>query len=152
MSIRSVHSARAVRIHLGITVRARGPRRSLYHRHALAGEDLVERAGELGVTVPDEEAEGDSPVAEVHEQVAGLLGGPRAARVGGHAEDVHVPGRHLHDEQDGQAFEEDRVHGEEVAGQQAISWGAQERPPRGAGVPRCRSGPPGAGSAARCHR
>jgi hypothetical protein len=29
-------------------------------------------------------------VAEVHEQVAGLLGGPRAVRVCGHAEDVHV--------------------------------------------------------------
>jgi len=69
-----------VRIHLSAEQFARGgPRRSLYYRHALAGEDLVERAGELGVTVPDEEAEGAGPVAEVPEQVAGLLGGPRAA-------------------------------------------------------------------------
>ena len=29
--------------------------------------------------------------------------------MGGHADDVHVPGRHLHDEQDVQALEEDRV-------------------------------------------
>jgi hypothetical protein len=56
-------------------------------------------------------------VAEVHEQVAGLLGGPGAVRVGGHAEDVHVAGRDLHDEQDVQAFEEDRVDAEEVTGQ-----------------------------------
>src|ERR1019366_4168441 len=39
-------------------------------------------------------------------------------------------------------FEEDRVHGEEVAGQQSLHLSAQERPPGGAGVPRCRSGPP----------
>ena len=84
---------------LGITVRARGPRRSLYYPHALAGEDLVERADEFGIAIPDDEAEGADPVAEVHEEIAGLLGGPRAVRAGGHAEDMHVPRRYLHDEQ-----------------------------------------------------
>ena len=48
--------------------------------------------------------------------------------MGGHAEDVYVPGRHLHDEQDVQALEEDRVDGEEVAGEQSLGLGAQERP------------------------
>ena len=43
---------------LGATVRAWGPRRGLDRRQALACEDLVEGAGELGVAVPDEEAEG----------------------------------------------------------------------------------------------
>ena len=43
---------------LGIAVRARGPRRGLDHLHALGGGDLVEGGGELGVAVPDEEAEG----------------------------------------------------------------------------------------------
>ena len=57
------------------------------------------------------------PVAEVHDQVAGLLGSPSAVRVGGHAQDVHVPGLHLDDEQYVQAFEEDRVDVEEIAGQ-----------------------------------
>jgi hypothetical protein len=80
---------------LGIAVRARGPRRGLDHLHALGGGDLVEGGGELGVAVPDEEAEGAGPVAGVHDQVAGLLRGPCAVRMGGHAEDVHVPGRHL---------------------------------------------------------
>src|ERR1019366_5065815 len=42
---------------LGIAVRTWGPRRSLNDLHALAGEDLVERAGEPGVTVADEEAD-----------------------------------------------------------------------------------------------
>jgi hypothetical protein len=104
---------------LGIAIRARGPRRSLYYLHALGGEDLAGRGGELGVAVPDDEAEGAGPLAEVHDQVAGLLRGPGAVRAGGHAEDVHVPGRDLHEEQDVQAFEEDRVHSEEVAGQQS---------------------------------
>ena len=68
-------------------------------RRPLGSEDPVEDAGELGVPVPDEEAEGADPVAEVHEQVAGLLCGPCAVRVRGDLEDVHAPGRHLHDEQ-----------------------------------------------------
>jgi hypothetical protein len=39
--------------------------------------------------------------------------------MGGHAQDVYVPGRYLHDEQHIQAPEEDRVGGEEVAGEQS---------------------------------
>ena len=97
--------------------RARRPRRGLDHPHALAGEDRVEGTGELGVAVPDQEAEGSDPVAEVHEQIAGLLSGPCAVRMGSHAEDVHVPGPHLHDEQHVQALEEDCVDMKEIAGQ-----------------------------------
>jgi hypothetical protein len=52
---------------LGITVRAWRPRRSLYYSHALAGEDPVECAGDLGIAIPDEEMEGADPVAEIHE-------------------------------------------------------------------------------------
>jgi hypothetical protein len=116
----------------GVTVGPWCPRWGLDHPHALASEDPVEHVSELGVVVPDEEAEGADLVSEVGEQVAGLLGGPYAIRVGGHAEDVHVPGRHLHDEQDLQASEEDRVDLEEVAGQQPLRLGAQESPPGGA--------------------
>jgi hypothetical protein len=57
--------------------------------------------------VPDQEAEGADPVAEVRDQVAGLLGGPRAVRVSGHAGDMRPPGLHLHHEQHVQALEED---------------------------------------------
>jgi hypothetical protein len=64
--------------------------------------------------------------------------------VGGRAENVHVPGGHLHDEQHVQAFKEDRVHVEEVAGQQTLSLSAQERPPRYARIRRGRSVPAGA--------
>jgi len=77
---------------------SRGSAAGLYYLQALAGEDPVECAGELGVAVPDQEAEGADPVAEVHEQVTGLLSGPGAVRVGCHDEDVQVPGGHFHDE------------------------------------------------------
>jgi hypothetical protein len=68
---------------------------------------LVEGGSELCVAVPYEEAEGPGPVAEIHDQVAGLLGGPGAIGMSGHAEDVYVPGRYFHDEQHLQASEED---------------------------------------------
>ena len=129
---------------LGIAVGPRRPRRSPDGLHALTGEDLVEGAGELGVAAADEEAELGDLATEVHDEVAGLLSGPCAVWVGGDAEDVHVPGRHLRDEQYVQAFEEDRVHVEEIAGQQAVSLGAQERPPGRVRVLRGRSAPPGA--------
>ena len=55
-----------------------------------------------------------------------------------------MPGPHLHDEQHGQAPEEDRVYMEEITRQQAISLSAQERPPGGVHVLRSRSAPVGA--------
>src|SRR5258708_6701690 len=108
----------------------RRPPRSTLFPYTTLFRSLVEGAGELGVAVPDEEAEGADPVCEVHEQVAGLLGGPGAVRVRGYAEDVHAPGRHLHHEQHVQAVEEDRAHVKVIPGQQAVSLGAAGTPAR----------------------
>jgi hypothetical protein len=122
MSIRSVHSARALRIHLSAKQFARGVRGGIFPVFRPSLAKISSKAPvNFAVAVADQETEGADPVAEVHEQVAGLLGGPRAVRVCGHAEDVHGPGGHLHDEQHVQALEEDRVHMKEIAGQQAIS-------------------------------
>jgi hypothetical protein len=114
---------------LGVTVRPRRLRRGLHFFQALAGEYLVEGAGELGVTIPDEEAECLGPVAEVHDKVAGLLSGPRAVGMLGDADDSHVPVGHFHHEQHVQAAQEDCVNVEEVAGQQPLRLCTQERPP-----------------------
>ncbi|MGW0808899.1 hypothetical protein [Nonomuraea sp. NPDC002799] len=57
---------------------------------------------------------------EVHEQVAGLLGRPGAGGMGSHAQDVNASCFYLHDEQDVQAFQEDRVDVEEVTGEQSF--------------------------------
>jgi hypothetical protein len=116
---------------LGITIRPRRPGRNPHDPHALAGEDSIERASELSVTVPDEEPERADPVREVRNQVASLLRDPGTVWIPGHPEDMHPPGRYLHDEQHIQALEEDRVHGKKVARQQAVRLGAKELPPRG---------------------
>ena len=53
-----------------------------------------------------------------------LLGGPRAVGVGGHPEDVDVPGADLHDEQHVDSPEVDAVDVEEIRRQQAPGLGA----------------------------
>ena len=59
-------------------------------------------------------------LAEVHQKVTGLLGGPRPGGVRGDAQDVHPPGLDLHHEQDVQALEEHRVNMQEVARQDPV--------------------------------
>ena len=71
-----------------------------------------------------------------------LLSGPGVVWVGGDAQDVHPPGPHLHDEQHLQTPEEDRVHVEEITGQQTVRLRAPERPPGGVRLPRGRTAPP----------
>ena len=55
-----------------------------------AGEDGVERRGELAVSVADQEPEPVGAVAELHEQVAGLLDDPVSGGVGGDSGEVHA--------------------------------------------------------------
>ena len=85
-----MHSPRALRTHLSAKQFARGVCGGVFAivRPWLV-KDRVEDAGEPGVTVPDQEAEGADPVTEVHGQVAGLLGRPFAVRMSGHAQDVN---------------------------------------------------------------
>jgi hypothetical protein len=52
------------------------PRRDLGHGDVFAGEDGVEGGGELRVPVADEMGEVGGAVAEVPQELAGLLGGP----------------------------------------------------------------------------
>src|ERR1035438_1573676 len=67
--------------------------------------------------------------AEVHEQVAGLLRGPRSGGAGGDARDVHPPGLDLHHEEDVQACEEHGVSVQEVARQYFGRLRGKELPP-----------------------
>ncbi|GAA2352724.1 hypothetical protein GCM10010376_89560 [Streptomyces violaceusniger] len=65
-----------------------------------AGEDGVERGGELAVPVTDEEPETPGPVAKVREHIAGELGDPCSGRACADAQDMDAPGGKLHDEED----------------------------------------------------
>jgi hypothetical protein len=88
-------------------VRPRTSRWDLHGVDAGAGHDSVERGGELACSVADEEPEGGGTVVEVHQQIAGLLGGPCSGRVAGRPQDVHVAGRDLEGEEDVDPFEGD---------------------------------------------
>ncbi|MEV4360937.1 hypothetical protein [Nonomuraea sp. NPDC049625] len=98
-------------------------------RHARAGENGVEDTDVRGISIADEEAEGAEPLAEVHEQVSGLLGRPSAGRVRGHARDVHTPRRHLDEDQHIQPFEQYRLDHQEVTRDDRVRLGGQELPP-----------------------
>jgi hypothetical protein len=67
------------------------------------GEHCVERCGELGIPVPDQELEAVSLIVEMHQHVAGLLGHPVTSRVSGDPGQVHAAGAVLDEEQHIQA-------------------------------------------------
>jgi hypothetical protein len=90
------------------------------------GEDRVERGGEVGAAVADHELDSVRMFAEVHDQVACMLGGPRPGGMLGDAEDADAPGGVLDYCQDAGRGAVDQVGGEEVAGQYRLGLGAQE--------------------------
>jgi hypothetical protein len=100
------------------------------------GEDRVERGGEVRATVADHELHPLCLVAEVHDQVAGLLGGPVPGRMQRDAEDADAA-RHVSDHsQDIGLGAVEQVNAEEVAGQDRLGLGAQELCPGRPGPPR----------------
>src|ERR1035441_8595615 len=82
-----------------------------------AGQDRVEDVGEVRAAVADHELDPVCLSAEVHEQVACLLGGPFPGGVQGDAEDADAPGRVLDHGQDVSPGTAGQVNGEEVARQ-----------------------------------
>ena len=83
--------------------------------------------------------------AEVHDEVAGLLVGPRAVGMPGHAQDAQVAVTDLEHEQDVEASQRERaVDVEEVDREHAGGLGAQKLSPTRVG---CRNGAGGSGDA-----
>ena len=68
-------------------------------------------------------------------QVAGLLHGPLAVRVGGDAAQMHPAGVMLDDHQDIQPFQQHRINVQEVHREYAAGLRGQELPPRRPGAP-----------------
>src|SRR5258708_10315891 len=77
------------------------------------GEDGVEGGGEVGAAVADHESDSVCLLVQVHEEVAGLLGGPFPGRVQGDPQDADAPGSVLD-------------YGEDAAlgAVQQVGWGA----------------------------
>ena len=65
-------------------------RRDLDHLDARVRQDRVERRRELTGPIADQEPKPADVLAEIRQQVAGLLGGPGAVGMRGHAQDVEV--------------------------------------------------------------
>src|ERR1039457_2214909 len=56
------------------------------------GEDRIERGRVVRAAVPDHELDPVRLLAEVHQQVAGLLGGPFPSGMRSYSEDADAPG------------------------------------------------------------
>jgi hypothetical protein len=84
-----VTSVRTVKTKRSAKQFARGHRGGdLDHLDTRVRHNRVERCRELPDAVADEEPTPGGVVAEVHDEVAGLLRGPRAVGMCGHAQDM----------------------------------------------------------------
>jgi hypothetical protein len=119
----------------GETVRPWTTGWDLDHLDARIGEHRVKRGRELSGPIADEEPAPPDVFAEVHHEVAGLLGGPGPVGMSGHAEDVQVAVVDLDHEQGVEPPQGYRaVDVEEVDREHAGGLGAQELPPARIGL------------------
>jgi len=112
------------------------PHRRLDDADVDGGEHGVERGGELGVAIADEEPETTPGVVEIHGEVAGLLGQPGTGGMGGDTQDVYPPGGVLDDEERVQTAQGEGVEVEQVACEDRVRLGPQELRPGRSGLPR----------------
>ena len=113
----------------GYRVHAGGPHVAEHGPDPGTGEDRVERGRVVRATVADHELDPMRLLAEVHGQVASLLGGPFSGWVQGDSEDADAPGGVLYDGQDMGLGAVEQAGGEEVARQDRLGLGTQELRP-----------------------
>ena len=119
-----------------VGIRSRTPGRDSHGLDTCGSQEHIEGRGELPGPVADQESELCGAIAEIYQQVADLLCGPRVVRVRGHAEDMHEPGVDLDHEESLQAPQGHRaVHVEEVGRKHRRGLRAQEIPPRRVDAP-----------------
>jgi hypothetical protein len=100
--------------------------RSLDDLDVIGFEDGIGAGGVLGVSVPDQKPD---RVLEIHKQVTGLLGHPRAGRVLGEAEKVDPPGGVLDADEHVDPLQQDGVDVREIDGEDASGLGGEELSP-----------------------
>lgn len=103
--------------------------RSTDYPGANGTEDLIERGGEAGVPVMQEELHSHRDILQVHEQVPGLLDHPRMDRVLGGSEDVHPAGAVLNNGKDVDLRSVEQVGGEQFQRRDPLRLGPQELGP-----------------------
>ena len=92
-------------------------------------EDCVERLAESGVAVPEDELDGGEAVGEVHQQIAGGLGGPCSGWVRADPGQVCSAGTVLDRDQDVDPPERDGVYVQKVHGEDGLGLGGEELAP-----------------------
>src|SRR5262249_2472916 len=105
--------------------------------HALALEHLVECRRELRVPIAKQELGPQGAVLELPSQVARLLDHPLRSRVIGAAGEMNSAAAHLYKEEDVEPGQPDRVHGDEIRGQDLAGVLTNELAPGALASPRC---------------
>jgi hypothetical protein len=95
----------------------------------VGSEDGVEGPAESGVAVPEDKLEGADAVGEVHQQVAGGLGGPCSTRVRAHPEQMCSAGVMLDPDQDVDPPERNGVYVQKVHGEDGLGLCREELAP-----------------------
>lgn len=121
----------------GNRVHTRRPDAAEHGLDAGVGEDRVECGGEVRATIADHELDLVRLLAEVDDQVAGLLGGPRAGWMQSDSEDADPPGRVIDHGQDVSLGAVKQFRREEVARQDRLGLRTQELGPGWRGPARC---------------
>jgi hypothetical protein len=92
ISMWSRHSRRSVPIQRSTIALAVALRTGVRRTRMSAPAKTASKGGELAVPIADQEPKLVGAVAEVHQQVAGLLGHPAPGGAGGDPRDVHPAG------------------------------------------------------------
>ena len=125
----------------GMGVRPRAWGRNRHGLDTGAGQGRVERCGELPGPVADQEPEVRGVIAEVQQEIADLVRGPRPVRVRGDPEDMDLAAADFDHEQALQPLERHcAVQVEQAGGEHRGGLRAQELPPGCIGVPLRRRG------------
>ena len=133
----SRHSRRRVPIQRSAIAFARGARTGVRMMRMSAPANTASKAAvNLAVPVADQEPELVGVVAEVHEQVAGLLGDPGPGGVGGDPGDVHAAAAVLDHHEDVEAAQEDGVDVGEVDREDRVGLRGEELSPGRSGPSR----------------
>src|SRR2546423_6373565 len=102
-------------------------------RSGWTGQDSDAIRGEgptdSGVAVPQHKLDGGDAVGEVHQQIAGGLGGPRPGRVCTYRKQMRSTAAMLDCDQDVDPPEQDGVHGPEVHSEDGLGLGGKKPAP-----------------------
>jgi len=107
----------------------RCPKRNSYHLDAFSPKDVIKAGGELLVPITNQEPKRFPAVRQRPRELPGLLRDPRRGRRCRAACQMHTTTAEFDKEKDVQPLQPDRLDGEEVNGEHALTVGANELPP-----------------------